>query len=89
MNLFRRAFRRWLFRRTWPQYKNPAVEHPVDGQAVVVLDDSHPTTPVWIAEYDATNNSYEAGHGWFEPDEIVYWAPVRGPDRPITREEAS
>lgn len=79
----RRAFRRWLFRRMFPDYKLHAITaRPSDGQQVVVLDvDASP--PVWIAEYDAHNESYSAGGGWFEAHEIDYYSPMRSVHPPI------
>lgn len=81
MSALRRWFRRWLFRQWWPHYRTPD-SRPLDGQTVVILDEHH-KTPVWLAEYNTMYNSYQAGGGWFEADEIVYWSPVQTPGSPF------
>lgn len=75
----RRAFRRWLFRRMFPDHRvhgSTAATRPVDRQQVVILDSRNRKNPIWIAEYDASNESYSADGGWFEPDEIDYWVSL-------------
>lgn len=78
MNALRKTWRRWLFRRLFPNYKiHNVTARPNDGQEVLVLDASNRGESVWIAQYDANYSSYSAGHGgWFEHDEIDYWVPM-------------
>lgn len=80
--MIRKAFRRWLFRMLFPDYKVHVAAQPGDGAEVIVLDvDASP--PVWIAEYDAVHESYSAGGGWFEAHEITYWSPMKSVRPPI------
>jgi len=62
--------------RTLFNAKDPKVELPVEGSQVFVLDSDQPSNSVHVAIYNPHSNSFDSDGGWFEVDEIDYWAYV-------------
>jgi hypothetical protein len=79
----KRLLLRWLFRRLFGKVYNPRKTLPRDGQEVLVLDADRRHTWVWLARYDASTDSYFAGGGWFEHDELDYWTPLKSVENPL------
>lgn len=55
-----------------------------DGMLVAIYDTDAMLSPVWPAKWDAENQAFSAGGGWFEKDEPTHWMPL--PPPPETQE---
>lgn len=65
---------------------------PEDNQMVAVFDPDNRTLQVWPAQWDASNQSFTAGHwksaGWFEKDEVTHWMSLpEAPESSVASKE--
>ena len=60
-------------------YRWPGAKPKQDKQLCAVWTPGALMADVWPARWDAKNQNFEAGGGWFEGDEIKAWYPLPEP----------